>query len=216
MDFAKTLFAHLAEAPQTSGPRDSWWIHPVGTLPVSSDMALVFDPTSGEADGLEVPAGSHRVYAVMDAAPGEAPMTLGLLLWFDEAPPVELGEYSGVGVMTHCGVVCLGDRRDDDGALVSGLMRLAGQEIRRRAANGRDRGLLPAFEGACRQYGPDALQPPEESSPDTFRAGWHVLSDERTGSTVIALLDHGENGGIYPCLDAQGREVAHLVQFETE
>lgn len=143
-------------------------------------------------------------------------MALGLLLWFDEAPPVELGDYSGVGVMTHCGVVCLGGSRNDDGPLVSRLMRLAGQEIRRRAANGRDRGLLPVFEGACRQHRPDALQPPEESTPDMFRAGWHVLSDERTEATVIALLDNGENGGIYPCLDAQGREVAHLVHFETE
>jgi hypothetical protein len=216
MDFVKSLFAHLVDAPQLSGPRDSWWIHAIGSLAVSSESAGVFDPTSGEVDVLEVPSGRHRVYAVMDAAPGAAPMALGLLLWFGEAPPVELGAYSGVGVLTHCGVVCLSGSQGDDTALVGELMRLAGQEIRRRAANGQDRGLLPLFEEACRQHAPGALRLPEEATPDAFRAGWHVLSDERTGETVVALLDNGEGGGIYPCLDANGREVAHLVQFETE
>ncbi|MEV4557921.1 hypothetical protein AB0K51_13075 [Kitasatospora sp. NPDC049285] len=216
MDFAKPLFAHLVEAPQTSGPRESWWIHAIGSFVVRTEWATVFDPTSGEADGLEVPPGSHRVYAVMDAAPGAAPMAVGLLLWFGETPPVELGEYSGVGVLTHCGVVCLSGSSDDDGALVDALMRLAGLEIRHRAANGQDRGLLPLFDAACRQHRPDALRLPEESAPDAFRAGWHVLSDERTQAMVVALLDNGEGGGIYPCLDAHGREVAHLVQFETE
>jgi hypothetical protein len=214
MEFSKALFDHLVDTPEESGSRDSWWIHAMGTLAVNSDCAWVCDPTSGEADGLEVPPGNHRVYAVMDAAPGAAPMALGLLLWFGEAPPVELGEYCG-GVLTHCGVVCLTGTQDDD-ALVGRLMRLAGQEIRRRAAHGQDQGLLPLFEGACGQYRPDALQPPEESAPDAFRAGWHVLSDEQTKATVIALLDNGEGGNIYPCLDAQGREVAHLVQFDTD
>lgn len=214
MQFAKALFDHLVDEPQMNGRHDSWTIHHLGELPVSSGTASVYDPTSGEADDLEVPPGSHPVYVVMDAVPETAPMALGILLWFGKTPPVQLGEFSGVGVLTHCGVVCLSGSQDDDDALVSELMRLAGQEIRRRATHGQDRGLLPVFEDACRQYRPDALQPPEESAPGAFRAGWHLLSDEGTRTTVIALLDNGEGGGIYPCLDAQGREVAHLVQFE--
>ncbi|WP_331765155.1 hypothetical protein OG747_50695 (plasmid) [Streptomyces sp. NBC_01384] len=216
MHFAEALFDHLVDELPMSERHDSWRFHHLGELAVSSGMASIYDPTSGEADDLDVPPGSHRVYVVMDAVPEAAPMALGILLWFGEAPPVVLGEFSGVGVLTHCGVVCLSSSQDNDDALVSGLMRLAGQEIRRRATHGQDRGLLPVFEDACRQYRPDALQPPEESAPGAFRAGWHILSDEGTKTTVIALLDNGEGGSIYPCLDAQGREVAHLVQFETE
>ncbi|MEU9045029.1 MULTISPECIES: hypothetical protein [unclassified Kitasatospora] len=216
MDFAKALFDHIADGPRRSGQRDSWSFHYLGELAVPSGVASVYDPTSGEADDLEVPPGDHPVYAVMDASSQTAPVALGILLWFGEAPPVELGEFSGVGVLTHCGVVCLTGSQDSDDASVGSLMRLAGQEIRRRAASDQDRGLLPVFEDACRLSWPDALQMPDRAVPDAFRTGWCVLPDEGARKNVIALLDNGEGGGIHPCLDAHGREVAHLVQFETE
>ncbi|MFE0464167.1 hypothetical protein ACFW1A_33430 [Kitasatospora sp. NPDC058965] len=214
MHVAKALFEHLADELPITEQHGPLRFHSVGELAVPSGTASVFDPTSGEADVLEVPAGSHRVYVVVDAAPGAEPVALGVLLWFGGALPVERGEYAG-GVLTHCGAVCLSGADGDD-ALVGGLVRLAGQELRRRAEHGRDRGLLPVFEDACGQYRPDALQPVGESAPGAFRDGWHLLSDEESGTSVLAVLDHGEGGSIYPCLDAYGSEVAHLVEFETD
>ncbi|MFB7668599.1 hypothetical protein ACFC1R_32555 [Kitasatospora sp. NPDC056138] len=184
----------------------------MGDLNVQAKGADVSDVTTGEGDGLEVPAGRHPMFAVTDAPAGEQPLVLAVLLWFGPGLPTRV-EYCGIGVRTHCGVVCL-DGGDGDGGEIDELMKLAHQEIRRRE-RGRGPGL-EQFEEACGSYWPQALEPATSAPHHPFGSGWQLSDhDGRSGATVAAFLDWGEGGGLYDCLDAENQEVGRLIVFET-
>jgi hypothetical protein len=215
VEFVPALFGLVADDGD-SGRHGDQWIQRVGDLIVRANGADVSDVTTGEGDLLELPEGRHPMFAVTDAPPGGQPLVRAVLLWFGPGLPTQV-EYTGIGVQTHCGVVCLDgndDGADDDGGgVIDELMKLAHQEIRQRE-RGRGPGL-EQFEEACEVYWPEALEPPASAPPEPFGSGWQLSGqDGRGGATAAAFLDWGEGGSLYDCLDGENHEVGRLVVFE--